>query len=120
MLDRILSFIADKLPIKQDITPSSISDFITLNSGFTVSSLAVVKYGNILSINFGVKRNTQWEANETGTIGTLKSAYRPAMNSGGASATFRELVGSDGRVYARPATRVLANSAESYSIIYLI
>lgn len=120
MLDRILSFIADKLPIKQDITPSSVSDFITLNSGFTVSSLAVVKYGNILSINFVVTRNIEWKAGTTGIIGTLKTAYRPAINSGGASATFREIVGTDGRVYARPATGVLANSGEAYMINYLI
>ena len=104
----------------ENVTPSSISDFITVNSGFTVSNLSALKYGRLLILNCTVKRSTSWAAGSTGTVGTIKSGYRPVVNSGGASATFRELIGTDGRLYLRPATDVGANSEEAVTIMYAL
>lgn len=112
--------ILEALADVKDITPSSVSNFITTNSGFTVSDVDVKKYGKLLAVNFIVTRNVAWAANDTGEIGTLKQNFRPKINSGGASATFRELVLTDGRVYARPGSAVSANSREAYSIMYLV
>ena len=112
--------ILNKLCTVEDVTPSSISSFISVNSGYTVSALSLKKCGKILSVYFTVKRTAESPAGATMTIGTLASAYRPAENSGGASATFRELVLPDGTVYARPATTVPSGSTEGYAIMYLL
>lgn len=108
-----------ELATVKDISPGSVSDFASVNSGFTLSNIVVKKLGKLLAISFVVKRNVDWEAQQTGTICTLKEKYRPAVNSGGASATFRELVAADGTVYARPGSKVNANSGEAYVILYM-
>lgn len=105
--------------IVKDVTPSSISSFIAVNSGYTVADLVVKKCGKVLAINFLVSRNTATGADITMNIGTIASQYRPVINSGGASASFREIVATDGTVYARPATQVAAGSQEAFTIMYL-
>lgn len=116
---KTLTKILDMLTVK-DITPGTVAGFITVNSGFTVSNVSVKRYGRLASINFTVSKSTQMPTGATQTIGTLKSEFRPIVNSGGASATFRELVGTDGRVYVRPATDVAAGSGEAFTITYLL
>lgn len=118
-MKKTLTKMLDMLTVK-DITPGSISGFITTNSGFTVANVTVKRYGRIASINFTVSKSTEMPAGQTQTIGTLKSDFRPIVNSGGASATFREIVGTDGRFYVRPATAVGADSAEAVTIMYLL
>lgn len=112
--------IISKLCTVEDITPSSVSSFITVNSGYTISGLSVKKCGKMLSVYFVVTRNTATPANDTMRIGTITSAYRPVVTSGGASATFRELIATDGTVYARPATPVGAGSGEGYAMTYIL
>lgn len=112
--------ILNKLCTVEDVTPSSISSFISVNSGYTVSDLSVKRCGKMMTIYFIVARNTESPAGATMHIGTIASAYRPAATSGGASATFRELIGVDGTVYARPATNVGAGSREGYAMTYML
>lgn len=112
--------ILSELCTVEDITPSSVSSFMTVNSGYTITGLSVKKCGKLCSVYFGMSRNAATAAGETMQPGTIKSEFRPAVLSGGASATFRELVGTDGRIYARPATAVSAGSAESFAIMYLL
>lgn len=96
------------------------ANLISLNSGFSIQNIEVRQHGELLAVNFGVKYSSQMNAGNTYVIGTLKPGYRPVINSGGASATFREIVGTDGRVYVRPATNVNAGSLETFSIMYLL
>ena len=103
----------------KDVTPST-TDFITLNTGYSIQLLKVQQYGKVLALNFGVRYTSQMTAGSTYTVGTLKSAYRPIINSGGASPTFRELITTDGKVYLRPATNVVSGTWETFSIMYLL
>lgn len=104
----------------EDITPVSISDFITAHTNFTISSLSVKKYGRLLAVNFLVKYSSTWNAGSTGNIGTIKSGFRPAVTAGGASASFRELVATNGEVYLRAADTIAANSNEAVAIMYIL
>ena len=115
-----LKKILTKMLTVEDITPGSISSFITTNTGFTVSNLSVKKYGRLVCVNFLVSYNQAWAANSTGTIGTIKTGYRPVVNSGGASATFREIVATTGVVYLRPGGAIAANSPEAVAIMYVL
>lgn len=103
-----------------DSTTPTVANFITLNSGYSIQNLAIRRYGKLLAVNFRLKYTSSMTANTTYIIGTLNLGYRPVVNSGGASATFRELIDTDGRIYLRPATNVNANSWEAFSIMYLL
>lgn len=112
--------ILSKLCTVEDVAPSSVSSFMTVNSGYTITGLSVKKCGKLCSVYFVVSRNAATSAGETIQPGTITSGFRPATIAGGASATFRELVGTDGKIYARPATAVSAGSSEAFAIMYLL
>lgn len=95
----------------------SANNFITVNSGFTVSNVEFVQQGNLLVGRFIAQRNVETGANSTITIGTLTSAYRPRVICGVMGATYRGLINANGEVIVRPYNTVNANSAENIAFI---
>ena len=94
-----------------DITPSSISNFITASSGFTITTLEVYQYGQIIQGFFRVARSTSWNAGASLNIGTIASGYRPKCpTSIGADSVNGVITSSDGNVYIRPTIAISANS----------
>ena len=95
----------------------SANNFITVNSGFTVSSVELVQQGNLLVGKFTVQRNVATAANDTIAIGTLTSAYRPRVICGVMGATYRGMTLEDGSVLVRPYSKVPANYDETVAFI---
>lgn len=95
----------------------SANNFITVNSGFTVSSVEFVQQGNLLVGRFAVQRNVETAANTTITIGTLTSAYRPRVLCGTMGASYRGFIVEDGRIILRPYNTIAANSVENVAFI---
>ena len=93
---------------------------VTAEEGFTISNIVAVKHKTVLQIIFLVKRNVETAANATITIGTLGSEYRPRVNAGVVSPSFRGVIGIDGKIYLRPFTTIPANNLEAVCAIFLI
>ena len=103
------------------ITPTTtLSDFITLASGFSGSNFNCRKWGSLLSVSFAVTRNVQTTANSTINIGTIKSPYLPIIISSVGGASYRGVIATSGEIYLRPYETVGANSAENIVITYLV
>ena len=125
-LSAVLNSIVTKLKAAIDeqnskvVQINSVSDFITTNSGFPVSSIVVRRYGKVYMAKFIVKRNASWSAGSTGTVGQIKSAYRPMATCLVGGATFTGLCSDGGTLYLRPITTVAANSEETVTMTYIV
>lgn len=112
--------ILTKLSICEDITPGSVSDFITTATGFTVSSLKVVRCGRLIQGTFSIARSSQWAAGSAVNVGTVKSEFIPATNQMISSASFSGVIASaTGAVYLRPTFTIAANAAETITFLWL-
>jgi len=87
---------------KSTLTQAQAFDSVT--SGVTVSNVYVAKWGEVMTLQVTFKYSSALAANESLTIGTLKSAYRPAYIVGGGSHNFVGYVSNNGAVTVRNVT----------------
>lgn len=78
---------------------SSLSDFITFNSGWSGSSISAVRYGNLLFFEIVIQKNN-FAPGGAETVGTLKSDYVPLLTCPLMGANVMGFV-SGGDLYAR-------------------
>ncbi len=88
--------------IKSTLTQAQAFDSVT--SGVTVSNVYVAKWGEVMTLQITFKYNAAQAANASLTIGTLKSAYRPAYIVGGGSHNFAGYISNNGAVTVRNVT----------------
>lgn len=98
----------------------AVSDFITLESGWTCGAQEVVSVGNIMMMRFIAKYSGTWNSGIQILIGTLKPAYRPHIACPLGSVATTGIIGPDGKAYARNVTGAsLTNSDTTYTAIFI-
>jgi hypothetical protein len=102
-----------------NVTPANVSDFIVLESGFSIEELVVVKIGKLMMADFLLKYNQAQTSASSNKIGTLTTNFQPVITAGCVSASYRGLIGVHGDVYLRPYSNVNANSAEHVCMLHI-
>lgn len=98
------------------------SDFITLNSGFSLTSdVNMAIQGNVLFGHFTLKNTNTLSVNSRHAIGTVKAPYKPKRVIGTASGlAYEGVVSTDGTFYVAPVYTMQANDNQTVTFFWVI
>lgn len=101
--------------------PSSASELITLNSGWSIDSYDVVRCGQVWNIRFVAKYNAAWATNVQLTMGVLADKYRPEIAVSINSIVTNGVVSPDGTVYVRNVCggTIAANAVTTFCMSFM-
>lgn len=96
------------------------SNFITLNSGYSMETVYLKRYGRLIMGRFVFNTNVAIAANEQKLIGTIKEGYRPAEITGLSGVAYYGLIATNGEFYVRPYVAKSAGNADNITFMYLL
>lgn len=96
------------------------SNFITLNSDYSVGTVYLKRYGRLIMGRFIFTTNISIAANEQKFIGTIKEGYRPAEITGLGGTTYYGLIATNGEFYVRPYVAKTAGTEGNITFMYLL
>lgn len=112
------------LGLKDITTPtSSVSDYASAASGFSLNSIAMRKWGKVLQVGIVVERTgSAISSDTTVTVATVKSAYRPAIYTSMMCSNtqfYHATIGTDGVMSVR-VSGWSKNATKTFRTTYLL